>query len=82
MRKSVFRSGILGCSSGPKQNGWTETLKNEEDPQEPTSNTLGPSLLGNDELTSVSKSGAVLRRLKPPLTEKATSRWKSSPRLS
>lgn len=76
MRKSVCHSGILGCSSGSKQNGWTETLKKEEDPQE--SNTLGPSLLGKDELTSVSKSGAVLRRL----TEKAASRWKSSPRLS
>lgn len=39
-----------------KQNGRTETLKNEEDPQEPTSNTLVPALLGNDELTSVSKT--------------------------
>lgn len=59
-----------------------QALKTEEAPQEPTSSTLVPSLPGNDELTSVSKSGTVLRRLKPPLTEKATSRWKSSPVLT
>lgn len=50
------------------ENRWTETLKNEEDPQESStgmSNTLVPALLGNDGLTSVSKSRAVLRRLKP-----------------
>lgn len=82
MRKSVCRSGLLKCSSGLIQNGWTETLKNEEDPEESMSNTVVPALLGNDRPTSVSKSGAVLRRLKPPLTEKATSRWKSSSRLS
>lgn len=63
--KSVCNSGILGCWSALKIAG----LTNEEDPQESStgvSNTLVPALLGNDGLTSVSKSRAVLRRLKPP----------------